>query len=142
MLDKEPTWDSMPVLIRGVCDSQYCAVALMLEGYSLETCLKAMLILRKGVDEYSADEKRYLHHRLEDLATFIPELDAKDKAILRTLTHFTVWAGRYPDPGSGREANSVQLFTESERHQIAGRDLFALAARIMKHSQVVIEAYA
>ena len=140
MLDKEPTWESMPVLLRGVCDTQYCAVALMLVGYSLETCLKAMLIMKVGIEAYAAEEKRYLHHRLEDLASFIPEFDEKDKAILRALTHFTMWAGRYPDPGTGREGNAKQIFAESENHQIAGRDLFGLATRVMKYSQEIIDA--
>jgi hypothetical protein len=107
----------------------------MLVGYSLEICLKAMLILTKGVEAYTSSEKRYLHHRLEELAEFIPDLDAKDKAILRVLTQFTTWAGRYPDPGSGREDNAEAIFALSERHQVAARDLFALAARVMNHSQ-------
>jgi hypothetical protein len=138
VFQKEPSWESMPLMIRSICDSQYCAAGLMLVGYSLEICLKGMLILTKGVATYSLEEKKFLHHKLERLADHVPNLSLKDKAILRVLTHFTEWAGRYPDPGSGREQNASEIFALSEQHQIAGRDLFGLAARVMKHTQVVI----
>jgi hypothetical protein len=111
----------------------------MLVGYSLEVCLKAMLIIQKGIDGYSADERKYKHHRLEELANFVPELSEKDKAILQALTHFVIWAGRYPDPGSGREAQAGDIFTVSEKHQISAKDLFDLAARVMQHSMSVTE---
>ncbi len=134
-----PTWMHMPVTARGICDSQFCAVALMLVGYSLEVSLKAMLIMRKGVVDYEADERRFRHHRLEELAGFLPDLTDKDKAILRLLTHFTVWAGRYPDPGAKFEADAKEIFDVSEREQICGREVFALAARVMKHAEVVVD---
>ncbi len=60
-----------------------------------------MLIIRKGIASYTADEKSYRHHRLVELSQFISDLSDKEKAILQALTHFTLWAGRYPDPGSG-----------------------------------------
>lgn len=138
VLESEPSWEHMPPLMQGVCDSQYCAAGLMLVGYSLEICLKAMLILKNGIETYTTEEKRFLHHRLEELADFIPDLDTKDKTILRVLTHFTTWAGRYPDPGSGREDYAAEIFSLSEQYQVAGRDVFGLAARVMKHTQVVI----
>jgi hypothetical protein len=135
----EPTWETMPPLLRGVCDSQFCAVALMLVGYSLETCLKAVLILRHGVDQYLAQEREFHHHRLEELANFLPDLTEKDQAILKALTHFTMWAGRYPDPGSNRVRHASEILVLSERHQIAGRDLFALASSIMRHVQAMTQ---
>ena len=132
-----PTWVHMPVTARGICDSQFCAVALMLGGYSLEVCLKAMLLMKMGEAEYEAEERRFRHHRLEELAEFVPDLTSKDKAILRLLTHFTVWAGRYPDPGPKFEADAREIFEVSEREQIAGKEVFSLAARIMSYAQVV-----
>jgi len=132
-----PNLDHFPVFIRGVCDSQYCAVGLMLVGYSLEVCLKTMLILTKGVEAYTLDEKKHRHHDLVKLSELVPDLGEKDKAILRLLTHFLVWAGRYPDPGSGRESEAESIFTLSEKHQIAARDLFGLAARVMNHVKVL-----
>jgi hypothetical protein len=137
VIRNSPNWEQMPVPLRGVCDCQYCAIGLMLVGYSLETCLKAMHILKHGIDAYSANEKSYLHHRLEALAEFIPDLDERDRVILRMLTQFTLWAGRYPDPGSGREENMDTIFRLSERDQVTAKDLFALAARVMKHVQVM-----
>lgn len=131
VLRSEPTLDHMPELLRGVCDSQYCAVGLMLVGFSLEICLKGMTIIRLGVERYTEEEKKHRHHRLEKLADFIPDLSPKDKAILRVLTHFVMWAGRYPDPGSGREDDAEEIFSLSEKYKICARDLFDLSARVM-----------
>ena len=111
----------------------------MLVGYSLEVCLKAMLIMREGVEYYAAEEKKHRHHRLVELAEFIPVLSEKDKAILQALTHFVMWAGRYPDPGSGREGDTEEVFTLSEDYEISGKDLFELAGRVMSHAQCVVE---
>lgn len=132
-----PSWAHMPVTARGMCDSQFCAVALMLVGYSLEVCLKAMLLIKLGEVAYEARERQFRHHRLEELAEFVPDMTPKDKAILKLLTHFTVWAGRYPDPGPKFEADAKQIFELSEREQISGGEVFSLAARIMNHAQVV-----
>ena len=82
-------------------------------------------------------EKKNQHHRLQELANFVPDLSAKDKAILRLLTHFVYWAGRYPDPGSGKESQAEDIFTLSEKHKISAKDLFVLSSKIMKHSQNV-----
>jgi len=138
VLQNYPDLKVMPDSIQSVCDSQYCAVGLMLIGYSLEICLKAMLIMKKGVEGYTSVEKKHQHHRLEQLSDFIPDLNAKDKAILKALTHFVYWAGRYPDPGSGRDNNAEEIFTLSEKYRISVKDLFKLSSRIMSHSQRVI----
>jgi hypothetical protein len=139
VIQSEPQISHLPDGLKGVCDSQYCAVGLMLVGYSLEICLKAMLIIRKGIEIYSAEEKQHRHHRLEELAEFIPGLSPKDKATLRVLTHFVTWAGRYPDPGSGRVERSEVIFELAERHQISAKHLFELAARVMRHSVAVVD---
>lgn len=113
----------------------------MLVGHSLEISLKAMLIVQKGVAGYSEIDKKTRHHRLDDLALFIPDLTKKRQAIQRGLTHFVSWAGHYPDPGSGREDNIEQIFDLGEKHQVTGHDLFALSARIMRYSQTVVEKF-
>ena len=138
VLRADPNLDHLPVFTRGVCDSQFRAVGLMLVGYSLEICLKGMLIIQKGVESYTSLEGKYKHHKLEQLANFVPDLSDKDKAILQVLTHFVSWAGRYPDPGSGRERFAMEIFDVSERHQISAKDLFDLASRVMGHSKTVI----
>lgn len=138
VVESEPPFDSMPNLLKGVCDSQYCAVGLMLVGYSLETCLKAMLIIRKGVEAYSEEEPSHRHHRLEELAAIVPDLGPKDRAVLRTLAHFVTWAGRYPDPGAGREKKLEEVYQSAEKHQITASDVFALAARVMRHAREVV----
>lgn len=140
VLQNKPNLDHLPVYTKGVCDCQYCAVGLMLVGYSLEICLKAILIMKKGIEVYTVEEKAHKHHRLVELAEFIPELSAKDNAILKALTHFTMWAGRYPDPGSGRLDDAEEIFLLSEEYKISAKELFQLAARVMRHSQQVIES--
>jgi hypothetical protein len=61
VIKNEPDFKEMPQLVRGVCDSQYCAVGLMLVGYSLEICLKAIMIMKNGIESYLEIEKK--HHR-------------------------------------------------------------------------------
>ena len=141
VLENEPNLSHLSVFTKGVCDCQYCAVGLMLVGYSLEICLKAMLIMRKGIASYTADEPAHKHHRLVELAEFIPELSAKDRAILQALTHFVLWAGRYPDPGSRRLENAEEVFSLAEQHEITAKQLFELAGRVMGHSQHVVETH-
>jgi hypothetical protein len=139
LIRNEPNLSHLPNYLKGQCDSQYCAVALMLVGYSLEICLKGMLIIKKGIEVYKAEERKHQHHRLQKLAEFIPDLSEKDIATLQILSHFVSWAGRYPDPGSGREDNAEEIFKLSEKHKIAAKDLFKLAARVMGHVKKVTE---
>ena len=140
VIQSTPNLEHLPICIKGVCDCQYCAVGLMLVGYSLEICLKAMLIMKKGIQAYIDEEKKYKHHNLEKLSEYVPDLNTKDKAILRVLSHFVLWAGRYPDPGSGREGNAEEIFTISEKYQISAKELFELSARIMGYSQHVVDS--
>lgn len=48
------------------------------------------MIMKKGIGVYKSEEEKHRHHRLEKLAEFVPDLTAKDKAILQTLTHFVI----------------------------------------------------
>jgi hypothetical protein len=139
VLMNEPKLDQMPELMKGVCDSQYCAAGLMLVGYSLEICLKAMLIIKKGIIKFTEDEKKHHHHDLKELADFVPDLSPKDKATLQVLTHFIVWAGRYPDPGTGRQKKADEIFCVSEKYQISARDLFLLTSRVMGYAKEVVD---
>jgi hypothetical protein len=138
VIRSEPDLTQMPNIIHGICDSQYRAVGLMLVGYSLEICLKAMLIIRNGIEAYTKNEKAYKHHKLEELSNFIPNLSEKEKAILRLLTYFVYWAGRYPDPGSSRQEETGAIFKMSEQYKISAKDLFGLAGRVMQHAKEVI----
>jgi hypothetical protein len=108
----------------------------MLVGYSLEICLKAMLLIKHGAQNYS--EKDHHHHRLVDLAEIVPGISDKDRAILQALTHFTTWAGRYPDPGAKRISSAQDVFTLAETHQITASELFQLAGTIMAYSKEVV----
>ncbi len=53
MLLKGQSFAEMPLCVRAVCESQYCAIAMMLIGYSLEVSLKAMIIVEKGIEGYT-----------------------------------------------------------------------------------------
>lgn len=138
LLQGNPNLEPMPESIRGVTHCQYHAVVLMLVGYSLEVCLKAMMIIKKGISTYQSEEKKHYHHSLEKLADFVPNLSEKDKAILKGLSHFVRWAGRYPDPGFGKENHAEEIFTLSEHHKISAKELFNVAARIMAHTNEVL----
>ncbi len=139
VLLKQQDFAEMPLPVRGVCESQYCAVAMMLLGYSLEISLKAMIIVQKGIERYTQLGRKTQHHRLEDLASFIPDLSKKDKAILRGLSHFVSWAGRYPDPGTDKEHKLEEIFDVGEKHQVTASDLFRVVGRVMQHAQTVVD---
>lgn len=143
-LARSRIFELVPVQIRGVCESQYCAAALMLVGYSLEICLKSMVIIREGIEGFTKIEKKMHHHRLHELASFIPGLSSRDTAVLRGLTHFVSWAGRYPDPGSGKEQQVEDVFTLGEKHRLTARDVFHVAARVMQYTSEVsdVNSYA
>ena len=134
-----PEFSALPAKFHGILDGQYRAAGLMLVGYSLEVCLKAMIIVREGVEGYLSAERGRLHHDLVKLADFVPALDDKDKAILRSLTHFVRWAGRYPAPKPGQENALEEVFQASETHKVSARDLFNVAARVMGHIRTVLE---
>jgi hypothetical protein len=139
VLGSEPNLDHLTVYTKGVCHCQYHAVALMLVGLSLEICLKAMLIVREGIEKFTTKESERRHHRLQALSEFIPELSDKDRAILECLTHFIYWAGKYPDPGSGREKDAVAVFDLSEKYEISAKQLFELISRVMGYAKTVVD---
>ncbi|KLF89808.1 hypothetical protein [Enterobacter asburiae] len=131
MVNQSPDFETMPSGIRSICHSQFHAVALMLVGYSLEVCLKAMILINLGLDEFLAQEKKYFHHNLDKLAGFIPDINDKELAILKCLSHFVIWAGRYPDPGTKRVSDSTDIFLLSEKYEISAKDVFELSTKVM-----------
>jgi hypothetical protein len=138
VLKNKPEFKAIPAELRGACDSQYCSAGLMLVGYSLEICLKGLRILRDGIEEYSKYERDYRHHNLLKLADFVPNISEKDRAILRLLTIFVYWAGRYPDPGTDKENEMEEIFTLAETHHVSAADLFNLSGRVMAHLMDVV----
>lgn len=141
VINSTPTFEAMPQPVRVLCDNQYCAAGLMLVGYSLEIALKGMMLMDLGIHAYKEVEKKKKHHRLHELADFVPDMSTKDKAILRCLTYFVYWAGRYPDPGQGKEKETDDIFHISEKHRISAKDLFDLAGRVMAHAKMVAAKY-
>lgn len=72
ILQNNPNLDHIPASLSGICDSQYCAIGLMLFAYSLEISLKAMLILKHGVDTYLSEEKNTGITICKDLRNLYP----------------------------------------------------------------------
>jgi len=138
VIKSDPEFENIPQPLRGICDCQFRAAGLMLIGYSLEICIKAMLIIKKGISTYIKEEKKHRHHQLKKLSEFIPDLTIKDIAILELLTHYIYWAGRYPDPGYGQENKTEEIFEIAEKHEITAEQLFFLASKIMKHTALII----
>jgi HEPN domain-containing protein len=139
VIRSEPNLEHLTIYTKGVCHCQYHAVALMLVGLSLEIALKAMLIVKEGIENFTDNEGKRRHHRLHELSDFVPGLNEKDRAILECLTHFIYWAGKYPDPGSGREKDAVSVFEVSEKYEISAKQLFELASRVMAYARTVID---
>ncbi|HCG7362904.1 hypothetical protein BTO19_25185 [Vibrio parahaemolyticus] len=139
LFKNEPEFETMPVLVRSICDRQYCGVGLMLLGYSLEIVLKAMLIMKHGVDGYTEIEKKHRHHRLHDLVNIIPNMDKRERAVLRGLTHFVYWAGRYPDPGTDKGEETLNIFELSEKYKISAHMLFTVSAKVMSYAHKISE---
>ena len=140
VLNGEPNLDHLPIYTKGACHCQYHAVALMLVGLSLEICLKAMPIIQEGMEGFAAKETTRRHHRLHKLSSFVPNLSEKDRAILECLTHFIYWAGKYPDPGSGRVDDAESVIDLSEKFEITAKQLFDLSTRIMNYAEEVVIA--
>lgn len=138
LMKAQPSHEMMPLELRGIGDSQFCATSMMLLGYSLEISLKAMRILRDGIDLFIKNEKQFHHHRLSELANFIPNLGEKDRATLDVLTNFTTWAGRYPDPGVVHLTKHESVFSLSEKYRITLKDVLDLAAKVMKNTEKVV----
>lgn len=129
LVETKPSND-LPEGFHEICHSQFHAIAIMLVAYSIETCLKALLILNAGVDEFISQEHAYKTHNLQRLADFIPDLTSKERAILQNLTHFSEWAGRYPTPGSTKLCKYSEIDAISRKHRITAGDTFSLASKI------------
>ncbi len=127
--------------MKGIPHCQYYATVLMLVGYSLEVTLKNILIMNDGVEKYISNERKHRTHDLEKLADFVPNLGEKDKSILNALSRFTIWAGRYPDPGFGKGALYNEIPNVTEKYQICAKDIFQLATRITKYALTVTNKY-
>ena len=138
LLQGDPPFDALPDGMRGVSHCQYFGIALMLVGYSLEVCLNAMIIINMGDAAYRAPQKQHRHHRLNELAAFIPDLSDKDKAILQALSHYVRWAGRYPDPGFGKESRAEEIFTLAEKNKVTAHDIITLSTRIMSYTNRIV----
>lgn len=128
----------LPKNFHGICDSQYRAAGVMLIGYSLEICLKGTLIIKHGIDGYLSDEKKHQHHRLVELAEYIPALNDKDKVILELISIFVEWGGRYPAPKPKKEGQREDIYQKSNAYQISASDLFDLSSRVMKYTSVIV----
>ncbi|GAC09523.1 hypothetical protein [Paraglaciecola chathamensis] len=127
-----PDFSSMPKSMYSICYRQYMASALMMLGYSLELMFKGLSIQQFGVETYTKNERKYFSHKLPWLVRQHIQITAKEEAILKCLTHFLYWAGRYPDHGTGKESELEDIFKLSESNQISMKELSATLDRLVK----------
>ncbi|RVU78439.1 hypothetical protein [Pantoea dispersa] len=136
------SYEHLQPLIRKMADRQFCSVGLMLVGLSIEVYIKGFYIYSKGIEGYKSSEKEFQHHNLSKLAKIFFTLEEKDYAILRALTIFIYWAGRYPDPGAKKLLELEELFTLSEKFEITIKDIFLTLGKISEQIVSYIDAKA
>jgi hypothetical protein len=85
-------------------------IALMLGGYAIETLLKMAVISDfcdahgKALTSKAAKEFLPKTHRLEDLVKKAGlRVNKSDRALLKRLSRYTIWEGRYPIPLAAQE---------------------------------------
>lgn len=128
LLQGSPNGD-VPEVLREIYSCQYYASVIMQISYSIEACLKALIVLRDGVDSFVRNEHAHKTHNLNKLSEHFTKTTKKEEAILRNLTHFSEWAGRYPNPGTAKIGKYSEINTLSTKHRITLEDLFALSAK-------------
>jgi hypothetical protein len=82
------------------------SVALMLAGMSLECAIKSRMIALCGYPLIASDRKRILsgNHDLVELAkSACVRTNVGDRTVLKSLTPYIRWLGRYPTPRSEDE---------------------------------------
>jgi len=92
-------------------------IALMLGGYAVETLLKMVIIADDcdanglTLDSKRATEFLPMIHDLQKLAAQAKlRINARDRAMLTSLSRYTVWAGRYPIPLSAADYPGPAIF--------------------------------
>lgn len=127
LMKVQPNFDHLPEEFHGILDGQVCATILMLVGYSLEVCCKAVILLEEGPE--SADQ--FTHHKIQELVKYVGPLDEKQEIILGLLTEHCYWAGRYPSPKKNTESFE-RIHKLSTQYEITAGDLFATAGHVQK----------
>lgn len=74
--------------------------ATLLYGYAMENAIKARIIEEKGWSEDNCEGRKELNsHDLENLlakTSLKPDVTEEQKLLLKTLSQYVLWAGRYP----------------------------------------------
>ena len=97
-------------------------VVFMLAGMSLENLLKAKRVCAMAwpVDDHTYGSIAKGGHRLDELSQKSAVRTNKyDRAILRTLSHYVRWSGRYFLP------RTIGEFRDHPEHGLSSRDLWA-----------------
>lgn len=88
-------------------------VYLMLASYALENLLKALLIKKRsfGPESFSAGLPKEIDtHNLEELANSVGiEVGDSEKELLKRLSAYAYWAGRYPAPVNEKYIRPVEM---------------------------------
>jgi hypothetical protein len=137
ILRAQPDTRFVPKEVHKIFLSQHSAIGLMLLGYSLEICLKAQILIQVSSENYI--DNQHNHHDLCKLAASANlKLSEKENAILKAVSHFIRWAGRYPNPGAKRFQDRKELLNLSEKYKITARDLFTLSGEMMKRVESLL----
>jgi hypothetical protein len=76
-------------------------ISLMLGGYAIETLLKMVLVAQHGLKPFSQSATDFLpttHDLLKLVTNTKLRTNKRERETLKSLSRFTVWAGRYPIP--------------------------------------------
>jgi hypothetical protein len=98
MEERERIWNEITHLLQA-------PIALMLGAYALETLLKMVIVgahVNQGGHTRDAHRAEQFLPRTHDLVTLTRQaklrVNEDDRGLLRDLTRYAVWAGRYPIP--------------------------------------------
>jgi hypothetical protein len=103
-------------------------IALMLGGYAVEALLKMVVIADHceahgfTLDSKSAKEFLPATHDLRKLAAQAKlRINVKDRAVLTSLSRYTVWAGRYPIPLFAADYPGPAIFDDIGAERLAAQ---------------------
>ena len=139
LIKENPDLSGVPNDTKELYLRQYCGVGLMLVGYSMELTLKTIILVKEGKEKYIDEHEHKVGHNLNKLEDYILDLTKKQKNILNILKFYVKWAGRYPDPGTGKESQLHEINNLCDKYEITAGDLFTLCQKISEFLNHVIQ---
>jgi hypothetical protein len=125
-------------------DMNLCSISFMLTGLAIENMAKAILIFRNPsyVDDDEGKLKAILIHDLDRLVQQCQiDLSDREREILRALSVYVSWAGRYPVPPKVRFAKRNSDGSFENAPAINWRDHDDIEKFIEKLSRLVEDVF-